>query len=119
MDSRQIVLVSTAGISVLNAEFSGGKAKEKGFFHSAGSVPSSELGPSSSECVPGTKGEEHTRLWVRGWGSPNLNGTGETAKHSVYSVWCTLLKNLAHLAEVLLVTVECYLHEMPLWEIIS
>ncbi len=36
MGSRQIVLVSTAGISVLNGEFSGGKLKQKGFFHSVG-----------------------------------------------------------------------------------
>jgi hypothetical protein len=27
----------------------------------------------ASECAPtpGTKGGGHTRLWVRGWGSPN------------------------------------------------
>jgi hypothetical protein len=34
MGSRQIVLVSTAGISSLMWEFSGGKLKQKGFFHS-------------------------------------------------------------------------------------
>jgi hypothetical protein len=34
MGSRQIVLVSTAGFSGLR-EFSGGKLKQKGFFHSA------------------------------------------------------------------------------------
>jgi hypothetical protein len=34
MGGRQIVLVSTAGFSVLNTEFSGGKLKQKGFFHS-------------------------------------------------------------------------------------
>jgi hypothetical protein len=41
-------------------------------------VPSSEMGlshppPLTSECAPppGTKGGGHTRLRVRGWGSPN------------------------------------------------
>jgi hypothetical protein len=35
MGSRQIVLVSTAGFSVINTG-SGGKLKLKGFFHSVG-----------------------------------------------------------------------------------
>jgi hypothetical protein len=34
MGSRQSVLVSTAGFSVLSTEFSAGKLKQKGFFHS-------------------------------------------------------------------------------------
>ncbi len=42
----------------------------------------------ASDCTPPTRtGGGHTRLRVRGWGSPNpIPTTGEKAKHSVYSV---------------------------------
>jgi hypothetical protein len=43
MGSRQIVLVSTAGISVLNAGIFWRKLKQKGFFHSAGRIQTSDI----------------------------------------------------------------------------
>jgi hypothetical protein len=43
MGSRQIVLVSTAGFSVLNKGISGGKLKQKGFFHSFFTVKHMQL----------------------------------------------------------------------------
>ncbi len=41
----------------------------------------------ASECVPppGTRVGGHTRLRVRGWGSPNFDDL-KKAKHSAYSV---------------------------------
>jgi hypothetical protein len=55
----------------------GGEGVVHLFMSTTVSVPSSELGPPTPlplASVPlNQKGGGHTRLWVRGWGSPNLD----------------------------------------------